>query len=97
MFPRLCYLRLGQSLIQAHLDIFEYLRPLFTAFLESEDNPQLSSKSFRERRSHMDPAKGGPAVKTSKIWRQMTLTQQYEAAFGGACDPSRKKIEDLPY
>ena len=27
----------------------------------------------------------------------MTLSQQYEAVFGGSSDPSRKKIEDLPY
>ena len=29
-FPRLVYLRLDQSLIQAHLDVFEFLKPLFT-------------------------------------------------------------------
>ena len=27
----------------------------------------------------------------------MSLNQQYESVFGGAYDPSRKKIQDLPY
>ena len=27
----------------------------------------------------------------------MSISEQYEAVFGGSCDPSRQKLRDLPY
>jgi len=42
IFPRLGYLRLNESLIQAHLDIFEQFRHIFTAYLELRES--LSSQ-----------------------------------------------------
>ena len=37
IFPRLIYLKLDESLVQAHLDILDYLKPLFTQFLEHKE------------------------------------------------------------
>jgi hypothetical protein len=37
MFPRLAYLRLDESLIMSHLDVFGQFRSLFTAFLEGKE------------------------------------------------------------
>jgi hypothetical protein len=46
LFPRLLYLRLDNTLIQAHLDILEYLRPLFTLYLEHKEG--LSATATRQ-------------------------------------------------
>lgn len=91
-FPRLAYLRLDESLIQAHLDIFEYLKPLFKLYLDHKEGLSNSAhKMFKRRKNVTVPER----VKT-QLWDNMTLTQQYEAVFGPT-DPSRKKLEDLPY
>ncbi|CDW79869.1 ubiquitin carboxyl-terminal hydrolase family [Stylonychia lemnae] len=94
IFPRLVYLRLNESLIQTHLDIFEYLRPLFTSYLENINNLTSFCKSFAKRKNQVQ---GPSVIKDLGLWNVMSLNQQYESVFGGAHDPSRKKIEDLPY
>lgn len=51
MFPRLTYLRLNQDLVKTHLEVFEYLRPLFTSHVENVENVQSLSKAFCARRA----------------------------------------------
>lgn len=92
IFPRILYLKLDESLIQAHLDIFEYLRPLFTSFLEHKEGIQTSSTKIYSQRRHVLV----PDRVNSSLWSKMTLSQQYEAVFGSQ-DPSRKKLAELPY
>lgn len=91
-FPRALYLRLDESLIQAHLDIFEYLRPLFTLYLEHKENLSQSCRKYFLKRKRVPV----PERVKSSLWNNMTLSQQYEAVFG-PLDPSRRKREDLPY
>lgn len=51
----------------------------------------MYQKVFKARKNVTIP----PFINASK-WANMTLSQQYEAVFGSN-DPSRKKLEDLPY
>lgn len=92
-FPRLLYLRLDESLIQAHLDILEYLKPLFTLFLEHKEGVSNCARKLYKQRKHVFV----PERITTSTWNKMTLNQQYEAVFGGSIDPSRKKLSELPY
>ena len=51
-FPRLAYLRLDESLIQAHLDIFEYLKPMFKLYLDHKEGFSNSAhKMFKKRKN----------------------------------------------
>lgn len=50
MFPRLSYLRLNETLIQTHLDIFEFLKPIFSAYVDNMGNLSTVSKSFMKRK-----------------------------------------------
>ena len=69
-FPRMVYLRLDESLIQAHLDIFEYLKPLFKVYLDHKEGVSNSAhKIFKKRRHVPVPDR----VKTS-LWDKMTQT-----------------------
>jgi hypothetical protein len=69
-FPRVIYLRLDESLIQAHLDIFEYVKPLFKMYLDEKDGVTTSAhKMFRKRKNVSVPER----VKTS-LWDNMTQT-----------------------
>ena len=72
MFPRLVYLRQDESLIQAHLDIFEYFKPLFTLYLENKEGVSRNSyKLFKKRRNVAIPDRINSGLWNSK----MTLNQ----------------------
>lgn len=65
------YLRLDESLIQAHLDIFEFLKPMFKTYLEHNDGvSDTLHKIFKKRRNVPVPDR----VKAS-LWDNMTQTQ----------------------
>jgi len=49
-------------------------------------------KAFMKRRKTQTPA-----LINAARWREMSINEQYEAVFGGSCDPSRQKLKDLPY
>lgn len=87
VFPRLMFLNLEGSLIDAHLEIFRQLSPLFLKFLETRErtNPDPRDfKAFMKRRKTQTPA-----LINAARWREMSINEQYEAVFGGSCDPSR--------
>ena len=95
VFPRLMFLNLDGTLIDAHLDIFRQLSPLFLKYLETRDRINTDPrdyKSYQKRRRVPIP----PCMNATR-WKQMSLSEQYEAVFGGSCDPSRQKLKDLPY
>jgi hypothetical protein len=68
-FPRMAYLKLDESLIQAHLDIFEYLKPLFTLYLEHKENLSSTCRKFFLKRKRVPVPE---RVKTS-LWNNMSL------------------------
>ncbi len=70
-FPRMVYLKLDESLIQAHLDIFEYLKPLFSLYLEHKENLSQTCRKFFQKRKRVPVPE---RVKTS-LWNNMTLVQ----------------------
>jgi hypothetical protein len=72
MFPRLTYLKLNESLIQVHLEIFDYLKPLFTQYLEHKEGIQnFYQRSFSKRKNHVIVPN---VIKTISLWNQMTLS-----------------------
>ena len=55
-FPRLTYLRLNESLIQAHLAIFAHLKPLFTLYLPHKEGLSTSCrKVYKARQALVTP------------------------------------------
>ena len=87
VFPRLLFLNLDGTLIDAHLEIFRQFSPLFLKYLETRERingDPRDYKSYMKRRRVPIP----PCM-TAARWRQMSLSEQYEAVFGGSCDPSR--------
>lgn len=94
VFPRLLFLNLEGTLIDAHLDIFRQFSPLFLKYLETRERineDPRDHKAFMKRRKVPIP----PCMSAAR-WRQMSVSEQYEAVFG-SCDPSRQKLKDLPY
>ena len=94
VFPRLSFLNLDGSLIDAHLDIFRQLSPLFQKYLETRERVNTDPrdlKALTKRRKVQIPP-----LMTSEKWKKMSLNEQYEAVFGPN-DPSRRKLRDLPY
>ena len=87
------YLRLDESLVQAHLDILDYLKSLFTQFLEHKEGISTTASRMYKIRKHVTV----PERITTSAWSKMTLSQQYETVFGPGIDPSRKKLSELPY
>lgn len=95
VFPRLMFLNLDGTLIDAHLEIFRQLSPLFLKYLETREriNPDPRDyKAYQKRRRVPIP----PCMSAAR-WRDMSINEQYEAVFGGSGDPSRQKLRDLPY
>jgi len=95
VFPRFIDLNLDESLIQAHLDIFKHLQPMFQIYLETREKINTDPrdwKSFKKRNGLI----GIPPMMTSEKWRTMSTNEKYTAVFGPQ-DPSRRKLEDLPY
>lgn len=88
------FLDLNKSLIDAHLEIFRQLSPLFLKYLETRErinpDPRDYKNYLKRRRVPIPPCMSAAG------WRDMSLTEQYEAVFGGG-DPSRQKLRDLPY
>ena len=89
-FPRLTHFNLDSSLIQIHLEIFSYLKYIFTKFLELRE--QLISKnggllnhktkeqnqakqSFQEKLFYKKLKMDVPEKLTLKKWNQMSLTE----------------------
>lgn len=73
VFPRLMFLNLDGSLIDAHLDIFRHLSPLFLKYLETREriNPDARDyKAFMKRRRVPTP----PCMNAAR-WRQMSLSE----------------------
>ena len=94
VFPRLSFLNLDGTLIDAHLDIFRQLSPLFLKYLETRERINTDPRDYKalmKRRKVQIPP-----MMTSEKWKKMSLNEQYEAVFGPN-DPSRKKLRDLPY
>lgn len=70
IFPRLIYLRLDDTLVKAHLDILDYMKPLFTQFLEHKEGlSSTASKLFKTRKHVYVPER----ISTS-TWSKMTLS-----------------------
>lgn len=46
-FPRLLYLNLDESLIQAHLAIFKMIRPMFLKLLETRERTNCDEKDYK--------------------------------------------------
>jgi len=95
MFPRLFDLSLDSSLIQAHLDIFKIFEPIFRLYLETREkinNDSRDWKAFKKRNGIF----GIPPMMTSEKWKIMSIIEKYTAVFGPQ-DPSRRKLEELPY
>lgn len=95
VFPRLMFLNLSGTLIDAHLEIFRQFSPLFLKYLETREriNPDPRDyKNYSKRRRVPIPA-----CMNAARWRGMSINEQYEAVFGGSGDPSRQKLRDLPY
>ena len=85
VFPRLMFLNLEGTLIDAHLEIFRQLSPLFLKYLEQRINPDPRDfKAYLKRRRVPIP----PCMSAAR-WRDMSINEQYEAVFGGIGDPSR--------
>lgn len=93
-FPRLAYLNLDATLIQAHLDIFKMMRPLFLKWLETRERVNCDEKDFKAM--HKRKCVQAPPLMTSQKFKAMSLSEQYESVFG-PIDPSRKKLRELPY
>ena len=94
VFPRLSFLNLEGTLIDAHLDIFRQLSPLFQKYLETRERVNTDPRDYKalmKRRKVQIPP-----LMTSEKWKKMSLNEQYEAVFGPN-DPSRRKLRDLPY
>lgn len=95
IFPRLLTLQTDASLIQVHLDVFKHMSPLFLKYLETRERlneDQRDWKALKKRKGLL----GIPPMMTSEKWKTMNTVEQYTAVFGPH-DPSRKKLEDLPY
>lgn len=94
VYPRLVFLSLEGTLIDAHLDIFRFLSPLFLKYLETRERLNEDPRDFK---AYMKRRKVPlPPCMTSARFKQMSLNEQYEAVFGSQ-DPSRQKLRDLPY
>lgn len=96
LFPRLCFLPLSSNLIQVHLEVFQFLVPLFTQFLQLREGlgataDLLLLQSCKKRLQNFPYQ-----ALTSARWSSLTLEQKFEFVFGNN-DPSRKKSRDLPY
>jgi hypothetical protein len=95
VFPRLINLNLDGSLIQAHLDIFKVLQPMFQIYLETREKINTDSRDWKSLKKR-NGIIGIPPMMTSEKWRTMSTNEKYTAVFGPQ-DPSRRKLEDLPY
>ena len=86
VFPRLMFLDLNKTLIDAHLEIFRQLSPLFLKYLETRErinpDPRDYKNYLKRRRVPI------PSMMSAARWRELSLNEQYEAVFGGG-DPSR--------
>lgn len=87
VFPRLMFLNLEGTLIDVHLEIFRQLSPLFLKYLETRErinSDPRDYKAYMKRRKVPIP----PCMSAAR-WRQMSISEQYEAVFNGSSDPSR--------
>jgi hypothetical protein len=82
-------------LIQAHLDIFKLLEPIFRLYLETREKVNSDARDWKALKKR-NGIFGIPPMMTSEKWKTMTIIEKYTAVFGPQ-DPSRRKIEDLPY
>ena len=82
-------------MIQAHLDIFKLLEPIFRLYLETREKVNSDARDWKALKKR-NGIFGIPPMMTSEKWKTMTIIEKYTAVFGPQ-DPSRRKIEDLPY
>jgi hypothetical protein len=95
VLPRLADLNLDESLIQVHLDIFKVLEPIFRLYLETREKVNQDARDWKALKKRTGIF-GIPPMMTSEKWKTMSLIEKYTAVFGPS-DPSRRKLEDLPY
>jgi len=73
VFPRLMFLNLEGTLIDAHLDIFRQFSPLFQKYLETRERineDPRDFKSYMKRRRVPIP----PCMNAAR-WRQMSVSE----------------------
>ena len=51
MFPRLAYFKITDNLLAIHLAIFEFLKPLFTSYIDNRENISSVCNSFKDRKA----------------------------------------------
>jgi len=81
VFPRLINLNLDASLIQAHLDIFKVLQPMFQIYLETREKINTDSRDWKSLKKR-NGIIGIPPMMTSEKWRTMSTNEKYTAVFG---------------
>jgi hypothetical protein len=82
-------------LIQAHLDIFKVLEPIFRLYLETREKINTDLRDWKALKKR-NGIFGIPPMMTSEKWKTMSIIEKYTAVFGPS-DPSRRKLEDVPY
>jgi hypothetical protein len=67
-------LQLEQNLIQAHLDVFKMMRPLFLSYLETRERINQDERDWKALKK-MKGIFGIPPMMTSEKWKTMSVIE----------------------
>ena len=81
VFPRLIDLNLDQNLIQAHLEVFKMLEPIFRLYLETREKVNTDARDWKALKKR-NGIFGIPPMMTYEKWKTMSIIEKYTAVFG---------------